>query len=211
VEVRERTRVLQRWSVPALIAVTVLTGIAVVGLLVWGAGDRPDDVEALYDEIVPAEGEETAYDIPLAWENAELFLEWNYQIYDHLSSADKELVLEALDPLVAPCCDDYNLPGCCCEGANLLCNLVRTARGLAAHMAVEGGFAADEITESVLQWLSFAHGDYYVAAELEKHGGNPGEHGITTEGACYRGMCETPLRDGGCGGMHELKIGGQGV
>ncbi|MFO8034378.1 MAG: hypothetical protein R6U88_04335 [Candidatus Bipolaricaulota bacterium] len=207
---RKRTRVgarvLQRWWIPVMITLTAAVGIALVSMLGWG-GQEAEDVDALYEEIVPAEGTETIYDIPLAWENAEMFLEWNYRLYDNLSPGEMEVVLELLDPLVAPCCDDYDLPGCCCEGSDLLCNLVRTARGLAAHMAVEGEFTVEEMRDAVLEWLQFVHGDYYVAADLADQGVDVEQYGITTHGACYRGLCEAPLTEGGCGGMHELKIG----
>ncbi len=204
-EAQVRTMVL-RWWMPGLVTLTAAVAVALVSVFVWG-GQGADGLEGVYDEVVPAAGTETVYGIPLAWENAELFLEWNYQIYGQLSAAEMAIVREALTELVAPCCDDYRLPHCCCEGSNLLCNLVRTARGLAAYMTVEGEFTLEETQDAVLQWLQFVHGDYYVAAELKEQGVDPETYGITTRGACYRGMCETPLTQGGCGGMHALKIG----
>ncbi len=207
---RARAKVLERWWIPMMITVTAAAAIALVSMLAWGQGNA-SDVDAVYEKLVPAEGTETVYGMPLDWGNAELFLEWNYQLYDNLSPGEMDVVLEVLNPLVAPCCDDYDLPGCCCEGSDLLCNLVRTARGLAAYMTVEGEFTVAETQAAVLEWLRFVHGDYYVAAELADRGVDPEEYGITTHGACYRGMCETPLTEGGCGGMSDLKIRPEGV
>lgn len=208
---REQVRIvnmkhLQKASMMAAVAVVA---IALAHALAW-AGERREALEMVYEAVVPAPGTETTYGIPLDWGNAELFLDWNDDIYDQLSGPDKDAVLEALSALVAPCCDDYVLPGCCCEGGGLLCNLVRTARGLAAYMVVEGGFSVEETRASVLEWLRFVHGDYYVAAELAEQGVDPRAYGLTTHGACYRGLCETPLAQGGCGGMHVLKIGFDG-
>ncbi len=210
-DVRERVRVisvkhLQKVSMVA--AVVAVVAIAMAHVLAWG-GERPDTLDAVVEAIVPSQGTETAYGLPLDWDNAEIFLAWNYEIYDVLSGSDRDAVTEALGELVAPCCDDYLLPGCCCEGGGLLCNLVRTARGLAAHMIVEGGFSVEATRASVLKWLQFVHGDYYVAVELEAQGIDPRAYGLTTHGACYRGMCETPLKQGGCGGMRGLKIGAE--
>ncbi len=207
---RIQAKARERLWIPVALTLSAGAMIALVSVLAWGAGQTAD-VDAVYEELVPAAGTETVYGMPLAWDNAEGFLAWNYELYDNLTATEMGVVLDVLNPLVAPCCDDYDLPGCCCEGSNLLCNLVRTARGLAAHMALEGAFTVEETRAAVLQWLHFVHGDYYVAAELERQGVDPAQYGITTHGACYRGLCETPLTEGGCGGMRALKIRPEGT
>ncbi|HAZ27664.1 TPA: hypothetical protein DCY67_03465, partial [Candidatus Acetothermia bacterium] len=78
----------------------------------------------------------------------------------------------------------------------------RTARGLGAYL-VHQGFAAAEVQAAILQWLQFAHGDYYVAKALVAGGEDPVKYGLfkPENGSCYRNMCNAPLRGGGCGGM----------
>jgi hypothetical protein len=55
-----------------------------------------------------------------------------------------------------------------------------------------------------LQWFQFARPDYYIAVALRERHMSPLYYGFTTQGSCYRGMCETPISEGGCGGMKEL-------
>jgi len=165
--------------------------------LAWGQGGNL--MEELYTEIVPTAGTETGYGIPLALENAPQFAAWYYEI--RLSPEELEVIQEALAPLVAPCCDDNPLLRCCCERKGKICNLVRSARGLAAWLVQEKGFTADEVRDAVLAWLRFAHGDYYVAKTLADQDIPPTSYGLTTYGACYRKLCEVPLSLGGCGGM----------
>jgi len=165
--------------------------------LAWG--EKNDPLAELYTEIVPTAGTETKYGIPLALENAPQFASWYYEI--KLSPEELEVIQEALAPLVAPCCDDNPLLRCCCERKGKICNLVRSARGLAAWLVQEKGFTADEVRDAVLEWLRFVHGDYYVTKALADRDIPPSRYGLTTYGACYRRLCEVPLSLGGCGGM----------
>lgn len=185
------------------------TGRALLGLLVaffallypphlaWGEGTDP--LGKLYAEIVPSVGTETEYGIPLTMENAVQFASWYYEV--RLSLEELEIVQQALAPLAAPCCDDNPLLRCCCERNGKICNLVRSARGLAAWLVQEKEFPPEKVRAAVLEWLRFAHGDYYVAKALADHDIPASQHGLTTYGACYRKLCEIPLSQGGCGGM----------
>jgi len=110
-----------------------------------------------------------------------------------------------LSALAAPCCDDNPVIKCCCETEpGQACNLIRSAKGLAAHLVVDLGYGAEQVRSNVLQWLEFARPDYYVAAELAARGQNPALYGLTTKGSCYRGLCDAPISQGGCGGMNDL-------
>jgi len=106
--------------------------------------------------------------------------------------------------LVTPCCDDHTMVKCCCEQGAVVCNIVLSGKGLAAYLIREMGFDADQVRDSVFQWLRFARSDYYLARELEERNVDPEDYGLTTYGSCYRSMCSVPIRQGGCGGMGEL-------
>jgi hypothetical protein len=196
-DIRLRRRKL--WKGIGLVAI----GAALVGgMAVVASSQGPDkpSLAALYAEIVPAAGTETIYGMPLAWENAQLFASW----YDavRLTPREARVMAEALEPLRAPCCDDNPLAKCCCERGGLICNLVRTTRGLGAYLVREG-VAAAEVRAAMVQWMKFVHGDYYVAQALVERGDDPIQYGLfrPANGSCYRGMCGAPLREGGCGGM----------
>ncbi len=154
----------------------------------------------LYAAEVPAEGTETFYGLPLNWENAQQFATWYDEI--ELTSKEAKVLDQALSPLQAPCCDDNPLAKCCCEVGGLICNIVRTARGLGKYL-VRSGYAAEQVTQAMDQWLRFIHGDYYVAKALVARKENPLRYGLfkPENGACYRGLCNVALKAGGCGGM----------
>ncbi|MFC2108893.1 hypothetical protein ACFLS5_05465 [Candidatus Bipolaricaulota bacterium] len=112
---------------------------------------------------------------------------------------------DGLSALVAPCCDDNTAFSCCCEGEDgQACNIIRSGKGLAAHLIIDLDYDADQIAASVLEWFRFARSDYYLAAELVNRMIDPALYGLTVEGSCYRGLCGTPISEGGCGGMKEL-------
>ncbi len=203
-ESRIRVRRRNLWKGIVLVAVGagLVGGMAVVAT---SQGQDKPSLAALYAEIVPVEGTETIYGMPLAWENAHLFASW-YDVI-RLSAKEARVLAEALEPLRAPCCDDNPLSGCCCERGGLICNLVRTTRGLGAYLVHEG-FTAAEVRAAMLQWMKFAHGDYYVAKALVERGEDPIQYGLfkPANGACYRNLCNAPLREGGCGGMGSQVI-----
>jgi len=196
-EIRVRRR--NFWKGIALVA---MGAALVAGMAVVAASQSPSkpSLASLYAEIVPTEGTETIYGMPLAWENAQLFASW-YDVV-RLTASQARVMAEALEPLRAPCCDDNPLSRCCCERGGLICNLVRTTRGLGAYL-VHQGFAAEDVRAAMLQWMKFVHRDYYVATALVERGDDPVRYGLfePANGACYRNMCNVPLQEGGCGGM----------
>lgn len=187
--------------------ITRLVGLlfAVIGLLgiVGTAQDSKAEVLAeIRAQIVPVEGTETTYDIPLSLASLPQFVDWWYTLRP-LAESDARY-FDALNVLVAPCCDDNQAYQCCCEKNGNACNIIRSAKGLASHLILDLDYDAEQVTASVLQWLQFARPDYYMAAELRNQRKSPMFYGLTTQGSCYRGMCETPISEGGCGGMDEL-------
>ena len=88
--------------------------------------------------------------------------------------------------------------------------------GLSAFLAKKG-YGVDHIKDASSTWLHFIRPDYYVAVELEKEGIKPEQFGLTLEGSCSSGRCNTPFYSetsskhlGGCGGMKKL-ITAEGV
>lgn len=185
------------WLV-VLLAIGFLLGAVLLGR-VEGEPPPSPSLADLQTQLIPAEGTSTPYGIALSLDNAQLFADWYYAI--RLTPEEERIVREALHPLPTPCCDDTRLTRCCCEEGGRMCNLVRSARGLAAWLLREKRFSAEEIRASVAQWLRFVHPTYYLAQEVKRRGGDPSRYGLPTQGACYRGACEVPLREGGCGGM----------
>jgi len=175
-------------------------GLALAAVFIWRSGrDSSLSLAELQKQLIPAEGTPTAYGLVLSWENAQLFADWYYEI--RLTPAEEEILRAALQPIPTPCCDDTRLTRCCCEEGGLICNLVRSARGLAAWLIREKGFKAGEVRAAVEEWLRFIHPQYFLAQELKRLGKNPGDYGLPVRGACYRGWCEVSLKQGGCGGM----------
>lgn len=184
----------------------VLVGFSVVAvvvavLLVPRGGGPPEgfSLAQLEAEVIPKAGTATSYGVSLSWDNAQEFADWYYEI--RLSPDEAELLQRALAPVPTPCCDDTRLTRCCCERSGQICNLVRSARGLAAWLIQRHGFSAEQVRAAVEQWIRFAHRDYYLAKALEERGISPAGYGLSTRGTCYLGQCDVPLRQGGCGGM----------
>lgn len=145
-------------------------------------------------EGYPQEGDATSYGVTLSMSNAPTFLQY-YDQYP-LTAEQEAVKKEALDALVAPCCDDNPMYTCCCP-----CNLAKTVWGLSAYLIVEKDYDATAVREAALQWLRFIRRDYYKARELEQQGLNPQTFGVYAGKSCYEGRCDLPFRQGGCGGM----------
>jgi len=164
-------------SLPSVRFVGLL--LIVIGLLaVVGVAENADEevLEEIRAEIIPVEGAETEYGIPLSLTSLPQFVEWWYTLVPIVETDAR--YFDALSVLVAPCCDDNPAFKCCCESdEGQACNIIRSGKGLS---------------------------DYYLAAELQSRNIDPGLYGLTTEGSCYRSMCDTPISEGGCGGMKEL-------
>jgi hypothetical protein len=155
----------------------------------------PEEVRA---EIVPQEGDPTAYDLPLSLDNTQRFID--YYEMTSLTPEQERIMEDALLPLKAPCCDDNPMSTCCCD-----CNLAKSVWGLSGYLAAEKGFGAEQVQESALQWLRFIHSDYYVGQELANRGVNPDKYDLPRGDSCYTGRCELPFTSAGCGGMGVLR------
>ena len=188
---------ISRWRLGFIVGVVALFAISAVS-----QGKSEDVVAAIEAKIIPAEGTETPYEMPLSLESLPLFVGWWYTLVPQIE-ADRRFH-DALIGLVAPCCDDNTAFQCCCEKNGQACNIIRSGKGLTAYLITEYDYTAEAISESVLQWYRFARPDYYVAAELLAQGVSPATYGLTTAGSCYRFKCNVAISEGGCGGMEEL-------
>ena len=72
--------------------------------------NRPAKLENVWAEIVPEKGTETEYGISLSLDNTQKFIDWYNSIA--LSTEEQKVRDEALDSLVAPCCDDFKMSTC---------------------------------------------------------------------------------------------------
>ena len=190
------------WIVVGMIAVVAAAALAVGLSLAASPSGAADEIRA---ELIPLQGTETAYGIPLSLASLPQFIGWWTTLVP--LAQDRPEYADALKSLVAPCCDDNTAFHCCCETQpGQACNLIRSAKGLAAHLVLELGYTTDQVRQSILQWLEFARPDYYVAAELATRGLDPASYGLTTQGSCYRGLCGDPISQGGCGGMNASAI-----
>ena len=90
---------------------------------------------------------------------------------------------EALSAIPAPCCSNYSISTCCCP-----CNLAKSAWGLSNFLLAERNYNANQVKEAVSEWIHFTNKDGYA--------GN----------ACYKGRCNLPFGEDGCGGMDERRI-----
>ncbi len=189
----------------------IVLGIAALALvvalfLVPRGGQGPAEAEEislaeLEAEVIPPVGKETSYGIPLSWDNAQTFADWYYEV--RLTPEEATLLQQALKDIPTPCCDDTRITRCCCERSGFICNLVRSARGLAAWLIQRKDFGEEEVQAAVREWVKFAHRKYFLAKALKERGVNPSRYDLTTRGACYRDLCELPMRQGGCGGMGD--------
>ncbi len=184
---------------------SVALGLVLIGLVGLAGFSQAAEDPVLTDlrtEIIPAAGTPTDYEIPLSLSSLPQFVEWWYTLVPAVESDPR--YVDALSSLVAPCCDDNLAYRCCCEKDGRACNIIRSGKGLAAHLIQDLDYSTDQVTAAVLQWFEFARPDYYLAAEMTDRGMNPAAYGLTTYGSCYRSLCETPISQGGCGGMGEL-------
>lgn len=188
-----------------ILAVFGLLGFSLLGL---SAEAEKDLLAELRAALIPKAGERTAYGLVLSFGNAQHFADWYYAI--RLTPEEEAIWREALLAIPAPCCDDYPVLRCCCQTHGRICNLTRSAQGLAKWLIVYRGYGLKEVREAVLQWLRFLVPNYYLARALEERGLDPRAYGLEPHEAyeaCYRGRCEAPLDQGGCGGMGlEVKL-----
>lgn len=186
-----------KWLYIALpVAVLLISGGWLLNQRQQASSVTPAEVAA---EIIPQEGDPTAYGVSLSLDNTQQFID--YHEAAALTPEQESIMRNALLPLKAPCCDDNPMSTCCCP-----CNLAKSVWGLSSYLIVEEGYEVEQVRESALQWLRFIHSDYYVMQELKNRGVNPGRYGLSYEAPCYTGKCELPFVDGGCGGMGELRL-----
>ena len=196
---KKTTKKRRNWLWLAIVVVLVAIPAVLILPKIGSAPRKEISLLELEKEIIPSVGTQTSYGIPLAWDNAAKFADWYDEI--DLSSSEAKMLHRALAPISTPCCDDTQLVQCCCEKSGQICNLVRSARGLAGWLIQRQGSSADETASAIKTWITFAHRDYYLAKELSKRGFSPDRYGLTTKGSCYRSACNLPLRQDGCGGM----------
>lgn len=181
--------------------------VLIGSLFAEGFALGPELLEVLRAELIPVEGQRTVYGIPLSLGNAQTFADWHDAI--SLTPEEEATWYEAL-AFPAPCCADYPVYHCCCQDYGLICNLVRSAQGLAKWLIVHRGFGAAEVRAAVAEWLRFLAPNYYLALALEERGLDPAAYGLEPSKAyqaCYRGWCNVALDEGGCGGMgREVKL-----
>ena len=195
-------RLQKRLQIARSVGLTIVV-ISLLGIVGFAQEADETALEEIRAEIIPVEGTETEYGIPLSLTSLPQFVEWWYTLVPFVE--DDALYFDALSVLVAPCCDDNYAFSCCCEGEDgQACNIIRSGKGLAAHLIIDLDYDAEQVAASVLEWFRFARPDYYLAAELQSRGINPSLHELTTQGSCYRGLCDTPISEGGCGGMKDL-------
>lgn len=180
-------------------AIPVVVFLLIGGSWLLSKGQREDIVTQIRAEIIPAEGAETSYGIPLSLHNTQQFLD--YYNVAALTPEQERTMRNALLPLRAPCCDDNSMATCCCP-----CNLAKAVWGLSGYLVAEKRYGVEHVRKAALQWLRFIYSDYYVIQEMRNRGIDPALHGLFHENPCYVGECELPFRDGGCGGMGELKL-----
>ncbi len=153
-------------------------------------------------ELIPEAGKLTAYGIALSLANAQHFADWHYTI--QLTLEQEAVWVEALAAIPAPCCDDNSVLKCCCQAHGRICNLTRSAQGLAKWLIVHRGYGVGEVQAAVLEWLRFLVPNYYLARALEEQGLDPRNFGLQSHEAYeayYQKRCEEALDRGGCGGM----------
>ncbi len=109
------------------------------------------------------------------------FIEWQREI--RLDREQEKIKKAALLDLPAPCCSDKSAYTCCCA-----CNMSRTIWGLSQYMIAKQGADARTVRAKVKEWLAFINPSGYSGK------------------ACYKGRCERPFREDGCGGMRVTNL-----
>lgn len=112
---------------------------------------------------------------------AERFIDYYSSI--HLTPEQERIKAKALYAIAAPCCKDYTMRTCCCP-----CNLAKSTWGLSNYLIAKRGYAAEQVTAAVTNWLAYV---------------NP--KGFTGD-ACFKGGCKRPFKNNGCGGMDATQV-----
>jgi len=184
----------QVWSRSESCLLVSFFAVSVPSLLGWAKGQPSAILADLTTTLIPQSGSVTSYGIPLSVKNTQVFADWFYQI--QLSPLEKAVVEEELISVSAPCCDDNSVLACCCSKNGNICNLTRSAQGLAAFLVHNKGFSGDATKVAVIEWLHFLHPNYYLATALEEQGRDPNDFGLEASESyesCYQDLCEAPL------------------
>ncbi|MCK5245946.1 hypothetical protein KAR02_03565, partial [Candidatus Bipolaricaulota bacterium] len=124
-------RLQKRLQIARSVGLTIVV-ISLLGIVGFAQEADETALEEIRAEIIPVEGTETEYGIPLSLTSLPQFVEWWYTLVPFVE--DDALYFDALSVLVAPCCDDNYAFSCCCEGEDgQACNIIRSGKGLAAH------------------------------------------------------------------------------
>jgi hypothetical protein len=109
-----------------------------------------------------------------------------YIAYSHdirLTPAQEQTKQEALQAIPAPCCASFSIATCCCP-----CNLAKSVWGLSNQLIAEQGLGVEAVRAAAKAWIA--------EMNSEGFGGD----------ACFRGGCNRPFHEDGCGGMSEADL-----
>jgi len=170
-------------------------------------------LQELYVQLIPFPGTSTSYGIPISLWNVGRFRSWNNTIA--LSPQEERVMRQALADLPVPPCGHASILECCRRPDRELekvCELVRSAVGLAKWLVHVKHFGAEEVRSAVDQWLHFVFSSYYLASALAARGIDPVACGLPVVGTCVRGQYGSVGGPGGCEvvGMKEAKAKGGG-
>lgn len=150
--------------------------LAGIALFVLGVG-------FLYYVTTPEEAKQPAAESEIKFYDVRVQAPEFISYYDSitLTPAQKKIKNEALSSLPAPCCADNPMSTCCCT-----CNHARATWGLSNFLITKHGYNAEQLKDAVSEWTAFTY-----------------KNGYSGE-ACYKGRCNLPFEQDGCGGMTEL-------
>lgn len=100
-----------------------------------------------------------------------------------LTPEQEKLKTDALSGLPAPCCSDQTMATCCCP-----CNHSKTVWGLSNYVISKLNYDKEKVRKTAADWIQYTHKN-----------GSSGD-------ACYKGKCNAPFHEDGCGGMKEDQL-----
>ncbi len=194
----------------------VLVGALVLCFAIGGAAElsckdpaATELLRELYVQLIPFPGTQTTYGIPISLWNVKRFISW----YNSITLTPQETVLiqQALAELPVPPCGHASILTCCRGEKRELekvCELVRSALGLAKWLVHVKRFSAAEVRSAVDQWLHFVFSSYYLSEALAARGIDPSSCGLPVVGVCVRG--DYAAGQGGCEVVSESRKKGGG-
>jgi len=194
----------------------ILVGTLVLSFAIGGAAElsckdpaATELLRELYVQLIPFPGTQTPYGIPISLWNVKRFTSW----YNSITLAPQEAAIfkQALAELPVPPCGHVSILSCCRGGERELekvCELVRSALGLAKWLIHVKHFSPAEVRSAVDQWLHFVFSSYYLSEALAARGIDPTSCGLPVVGVCVRGNYATG--QGGCEVVSESRKKGGG-